>query len=139
MADSIPFDRVIWNAQDCADYFKQSRQEFLRITRHMIDFPKELPSRPRHWRALEVRGWKPTKLKRQTCVYRHWSADNRLLYVGISLTALLRMARHAGDSRWFDQVAKITIERYDTRAEALAVEKRAIGMHKPPFNVKHRG
>lgn len=61
---SIPFDRVIWNAQDCADYFKQSRQEFLRLTRHMPDFPKELPTRPRHWRALEVSNWaltgKPT-------------------------------------------------------------------------------
>jgi hypothetical protein len=54
---TIPFDRVIWNAQDCADYFKQSRQEFLRQTRHGTGFPKELPARPRHWRALEVTNW----------------------------------------------------------------------------------
>lgn len=53
----IPFDRVIWNAQDCADYFKQSRQEFLRLTRHMDGFPKELAARPRHWRAVEVSNW----------------------------------------------------------------------------------
>jgi len=54
---SIPFDRVIWNAQQCADYLGQSRQEFLRITRHRPDFPKELPNRPRHWQALLVTEW----------------------------------------------------------------------------------
>lgn len=53
----IPFDRVIWNAQDCADYFKETRQEFLRTRRHMKDFPKEVPARERHWRALEVTNW----------------------------------------------------------------------------------
>ena len=48
---------VIWNAQDCAEYLKQSRQEFLRITRHRSDFPKELPNRPRHWQAVAVCRW----------------------------------------------------------------------------------
>jgi hypothetical protein len=54
---SIPFDRVIWNAQDCADYFKESRQEFLRLRRHAPGFPKEIPAKPRHWRAVEVSNW----------------------------------------------------------------------------------
>lgn len=54
---TVPFDREIWNAQDCADYLKQSRQEFLRITRHSNGFPRELTTRPRHWRALEVSNW----------------------------------------------------------------------------------
>ena len=55
--EMIPFDRVIWNAQQCADYLDQTRQEFLRTTRHAEGFPKELPGRPRHWRALEVSNW----------------------------------------------------------------------------------
>lgn len=57
MSAPIPFDRVIWNAQECADYLKQSRQEFLRITRHNETFPLELPNRPRHWPALAVTEW----------------------------------------------------------------------------------
>lgn len=51
---TVPFDRVIWNAQDCADYFKESRQEFLRSRRHQIGFPPEIPGRPRMWRAVLV-------------------------------------------------------------------------------------
>jgi len=54
---NVPADWLIWNAQDCADYLKQSRQEFLRITRHRPDFPPELPNRPRHWHAVAVRNW----------------------------------------------------------------------------------
>lgn len=54
---TVPFDRIIWNAQQCADYLGQSRQEFLRITRHRPDFPRELQNRPRHWQALAVTEW----------------------------------------------------------------------------------
>lgn len=50
----LPFDRVIWDAQDCADYFKESRQEFLRTRRHREGFPAEIPGRDRMWRAVEV-------------------------------------------------------------------------------------
>lgn len=45
---------MIWDAQDCADYFKESRQEFLRIRRHLAGFPAEIPGRSRMWRAVEV-------------------------------------------------------------------------------------
>lgn len=54
---TVPFDRVIWSAQQCAEYLGQVRQEFLRITRHRPDFPKELVNRPRHWQALAVTQW----------------------------------------------------------------------------------
>lgn len=54
----LPYQHMtIWNAQDCADYLKQSRQEFLRITRHTDKFPPELQNRPRHWNALLVMQW----------------------------------------------------------------------------------
>ena len=57
---TIPFDRVIWNAQDCADYLKVSRKHFLRDLRYRDGFPKQLPwsleGRPR-WSAQEVRDW----------------------------------------------------------------------------------
>ena len=54
---NIPFDRVIWSAQDCADYFKESRQEFLRVRRHAAGFPPEIPGKPRMWRAIAVTDW----------------------------------------------------------------------------------
>lgn len=53
----IPFDRVIWDAQDCADFFKESRQEFLRSRRHAEGFPPEIHGRPRMWRAILVSNW----------------------------------------------------------------------------------
>lgn len=53
----IPFERVIWNAQQCADYLGQARAEFLRTTRHRPDFPRELQNRPRHWQAIAVTEW----------------------------------------------------------------------------------
>lgn len=54
---SVPFDREIWNAEDCAGYFKRPRAEFLRSIRWKPGFPKELPELPRHWRAVEVTNW----------------------------------------------------------------------------------
>jgi hypothetical protein len=54
---AVPFDRVIWNAQDCADYFKRPRAQFLRSIRWKNGFPKELPELPLHWRAVEVTNW----------------------------------------------------------------------------------
>jgi hypothetical protein len=54
---SIPFDKVIWNAQDCADYFKESRQEFLRTRRHKQGFPPELENCPLRWSAVAVTEW----------------------------------------------------------------------------------
>ena len=54
---TIPADWIIWNAQQCADFLDQSRQEFLRITRHREDFPRELQNRPRHWHAVAVKEW----------------------------------------------------------------------------------
>jgi hypothetical protein len=52
-----PFEFVIWSAQECADYLHQKRPDFLRSTRHAPSFPKELPTRPRHWQAMAVVQW----------------------------------------------------------------------------------
>jgi predicted DNA-binding transcriptional regulator AlpA len=135
---NVPFDRVIWGAQECADYIGLSRQEFLRTIRHKPDFPRELRM-PRRWRAADVVAWKETPApprKPPTCLYRHFDSSGALLYVGISLNALVRMSRHSRDSRWFDRVATITVERFPTRQEALLAERKAVATEKPPFNVK---
>ena len=74
-------------------------------------------------------------------LYRHYDADDRLLYVGISYSAALRTFRHAQAARysdlsfWFDQIVTIKIERFRTRREALAAEVRAIREEGPVYNV----
>ena len=71
----------------------------------------------------------------RTALYRHYSADGRLLYVGISLSPMARTAQHAGSAAWFDNVARIEIEWHDNRKDALIAERNAIAADKPSCNV----
>lgn len=54
----IPFEYQLWDADECATYFGQSKEYFLRTTRHAKDFPAplEMSKQPR-WRALAVAQW----------------------------------------------------------------------------------
>jgi hypothetical protein len=55
----VPFEFLLWDAQDCADYFKLSKEYFLRNTRHSEGFPKPVSKdneKPR-WRAKAVAAW----------------------------------------------------------------------------------
>jgi len=56
----VPFDQIIWDAGQVAEYLKMSRGEFLRSTRYDKGFPAPLPmsagGRPK-WRAVAVTGW----------------------------------------------------------------------------------
>lgn len=72
-----------------------------------------------------------------TCeLYRHFDKNGVLVYVGISNSALLRTANHRDQSKWFDQVVRIEIERFPSRADALAAEEKAIITEKPTFNLR---
>jgi hypothetical protein len=68
-----------------------------------------------------------------TRLYRHFDADNVLLYVGISLSAVQRLQRHS-KRRWADQIARVEIVTFPTRAAALAAEAEAIVTERPLFN-----
>lgn len=54
----IPFDRVIWTAQECAGYLGQSYNQFTRRTQYAEGFPARcpIPGQPR-WRAQAVTDW----------------------------------------------------------------------------------
>lgn len=67
-------------------------------------------------------------------VYRHFSADGVLLYVGASLNVLQRQVTHSSMSSWFDEVVKITIEKHPTKDAALAAERAAIAVEAPRHN-----
>lgn len=70
-----------------------------------------------------------------TALYRHFSKDHELLYVGISLCAFIRLAQHRVHSIWFNEIATVTIERFSSREEALQAETRAIKKEGPKYNL----
>lgn len=67
-------------------------------------------------------------------LYRHFDATDKLLYVGITKNPSRRLSEHAANSHWWNQIAKITIERFQSKAHAQVAEKKAIRAEKPEFN-----
>ena len=55
---TIPFEYMIWDAQECADYLRQSRSTFLKRTQWAPDFPPRTrgEGHPR-WNAKQVTMW----------------------------------------------------------------------------------
>jgi len=54
----VPFDRQIWNAQECAGYLGQSYSHFIKRTQYLEGFPArcKIPGQPR-WPAKKVTDW----------------------------------------------------------------------------------
>lgn len=73
----------------------------------------------------------------KTQLYRYFDAQDKLLYVGVSLSAVVRL-RGRKSVEWIEQVAKITIETFETRGLALAAERLAIQSESPAFNIHHQ-
>jgi hypothetical protein len=69
-------------------------------------------------------------------LYRHFDKIGRLLYVGISLSAIARLSRHSHDAHWFHEIVTVTIQTYPGRPEAMIAEARAIEDEKPLHNLK---
>ena len=74
-----------------------------------------------------------------TNLYRHFNSEGRLLYVGVSLSAIGRLAGHRTKSDWFPNIARVEIETLPDRISALCAEKDAIANESPQFNVRHQG
>lgn len=55
---TIPFELVIWDAHQCAEYLGQSYSNFIKRTQYLDDFPKRcpIPGQPR-WPAKAVTDW----------------------------------------------------------------------------------
>ena len=73
----------------------------------------------------------------RTALYRHWNADGELLYVGISLNAVSRLAQHRIEANWFDDIARVDIEWHPTREAAESAERSAIKTEHPLHNIAH--
>lgn len=74
-----------------------------------------------------------------TDLYRHFDQAGKLLYVGISISAVGRLAAHAQRSRWTHLVARVEITKYPSRKAALIAEEVAIRDERPEFNIRVRG
>ena len=73
----------------------------------------------------------------KTTLYRHYNANNDLLYVGVSLNALLRLTQHErSGASWFWDIARIEVQHFDNRGAALHAEAEAIQREAPIYNVK---
>lgn len=72
---------------------------------------------------------------KSTYLYRHFSGEGDLLYVGISCNALKRLNAHRVASPWFGDIASVQIQKFSTREEALTAEREAISSEKPKHNV----
>ena len=70
-------------------------------------------------------------------LYRHYDASGRLLYVGISLSAVERLGRHMSGAGWAAQIARVEVEHHPTRAAAEDAEVEAIERERPAFNRRH--
>ena len=71
----------------------------------------------------------------KTQLYRHFDVERKLLYVGISLNTFARLSQHKDHAQWFEKVAVVSIEHFETREEAMAAERSAIKMESPKFNI----
>lgn len=74
---------------------------------------------------------------RRTALYRLRNHDDDLLYLGISEKPLQRWVQHAGDKKWWPEVVSMSLEWFDSNAEALAMEAHAIRSEKPLHNIRH--
>ncbi len=73
-----------------------------------------------------------------TTLYRVYDAADRLLYVGITEGAFLRLGAHADNAAWAAHAATITLERYGDRETAAAAELSEIRDEDPVWNINGR-
>jgi len=73
----------------------------------------------------------------RTAVYRIRGEDDVLLYIGMTNSVQFRWNQHQAVQPWWDEVRSITVEWYDTRAEAAEAEEDAIVAEQPKYNVTY--
>lgn len=69
-------------------------------------------------------------------LYRFYSDDGRLLYVGISKNPGKRFDQHSQEKSWWPEVRGITVEWYPDRESVVSAERRAIEIERPRYNIQ---
>ena len=75
----------------------------------------------------------------RTALYRLYGVDDHLLYVGISGAPKARLGAHSRDKPWWPEVARHTLEWFETRKSAERVEKAEIEEERPRYNKVFNG
>lgn len=70
-------------------------------------------------------------------VYRMYNAAGDLLYIGCSPDPCGRWQEHSKFKPWGRTVTTISVEWFDSKAEALEAEKAAIQAEAPEWNIHH--
>lgn len=70
-------------------------------------------------------------------LYRLYDANDQLLYVGISKSAIHRLHQHLETQPWGDEIAYQKIERFEDRKTVAAAERQAIKTEHPKYNIVH--
>lgn len=70
-----------------------------------------------------------------TTLYRLWSEQHLLLYVGVTDNLDRRLKEHAADKEWWADVAQVTTEVLPSTRRALEAEARAIFWEQPRHNI----
>lgn len=73
----------------------------------------------------------------RTAVYKHYDAAGLLLYVGVAADPYSRDRQHRRDSPWYHHIASTSVVWFETREEALAVERKTIVQERPLHNFLH--
>ncbi len=76
----------------------------------------------------------PIDFSRRTALYRLFSADGRLLYVGVAFDPEARWVEHRNCKTWWPEVAHKQVEWLDSRSLALEAESIAIATEHPVHN-----
>lgn len=71
-------------------------------------------------------------MKEGACtLYRHYDAEGALLYVGISSRPGYRLSQHEERSAWWKDIARVDLEKFESRAAALLAEAEADALALP--------
>ncbi|CPT90795.1 Putative resolvase [Mycobacteroides abscessus] len=71
-------------------------------------------------------------------LYRMWSEQGELLYVGVTCNPGGRLNSHARQKRWWREVASTTMEQFPSRSALLEAELDAIRTENPKYNIVGR-
>jgi predicted GIY-YIG superfamily endonuclease len=87
---------------------------------------------------LEQSGGDAAQRIEPNALYRFFSANDGLLYVGITKDLGTRLKSHNREKTWFREVAYIRVEHFDSREDVELAEYRAITEEHPLWNITYR-
>jgi len=70
-------------------------------------------------------------------LYRHFSKDGTLLYIGVTSCPVDRLQNHKYESHWAADIDRIEMMRFGSTEEAATAERQAISAEKPLHNVTY--